>query len=41
MEIGVIPIPILVDFHSYSHVLFNYCSIPIGLPRDSQSHPDL
>jgi len=42
MEIGVIPIPILVDSHSHSqsHVLSNSCPIPMGLPWDSHSHWD-
>jgi len=38
MVIGVIPI--LVDSHSHSHVLFNSCPIPTGLPWDSHSHWD-
>jgi len=38
MGIGFIPIPILVDSHS--HVLFNSCPIPMGLPWDSHSHWD-
>jgi len=37
MGIGVIPILILVDSHSNSHVLFNSWPIPMGLPWDSQS----
>ena len=38
MGIGVIRIPILVD--SRSHVLFNSCPIPMGLPWHSHSHWD-
>ena len=30
--IGVITIPILIDSHSHSHCLFNFCTIPMGLP---------
>jgi len=46
MGIGVIPIPILVDSHSHSHVLFDSCPIsmgyngtpiPIGIPNPMQS----
>jgi len=42
MGIGVIPIPILVDSRSqsHSHVLFNFCPIPMGLPWDSHFHCD-
>ena len=40
MGIGAIPIPMLVDSHSYFHLLFNSCFIPMVLPWDFHSHMD-